>query len=468
MTRESSLLHPFFAPRSVAVVGASSVSGKSGNIIVDNLVRFNFPGAVYPINPKAKRILGLRVYSSLAECPEPPEVVVIAVPREAVPEAMRQTGESGARHAVIASAGFADTGDEAGLALDRRVREIAAAFGVRYMGPNSIGTINTDSRFITSIVRNDPLPAGPVSLFGQTGLFASGVTRWIAQSEPFGVAKIACLGNKNDVTEIDVLNYLADDPRTGVVGCYLEGSDDGRAFFAALKRTASIKPVIVLKGGTSSLGGIATASHTGTLAGDAAVFRGVLRQAGAVAADDWEDLFTLLAGFAHGPRPTGNRLGVISITGAGCVLAADAAERYGLELPELSSRTIERIREVSPDWAPLRNPLDIWSTIERCGVADAYHHVAPAVAADPNIDMLIVATTLFDGTIFDCGPLVEKIRAAAPQKTVATVLLGGGPAENRAWTTAAHHAGAATFPSLHRAVRVLSMMRNGANNSETD
>jgi len=468
MTPEIVNMQPFFAPHSVAIVGASSVPGKSGNIIVENLVKLRFPGAVYPINPKAKKILGLRTYASLAECPETPEIAVIVVPREAVPAAIQHVGERGTKYAVIATAGFADTGDESGLALDRQIHEIATSFGIRYMGPNSIGTISTDSRFITSIVRNDPLPAGPVSLFGQTGLFASGVTHWIAQSEPFGVAKVACLGNKNDVTEIDVLNYLADDPHTGVIGCYLEGTNDGRAFFAALRRAAAVKPVIVLKGGTSSLGGIATASHTGTLAGDAAVFRGVLRQAGAIAADDWEDLFALLAGFAHGPRPAGNRLGVISITGAGCVLAADAAERYGLELPELTPHTIERVREVSPAWAPLRNPLDIWSTIERCGVADAYHKVAPVVAADPNIDMLIVATTLFDGTIFDCGPLVEEIRAAAPQKTIATVLLGGGPDENRAWTTAAHHAGAATFPSLHRAVRALSVMRKDANNPEID
>jgi acetyltransferase len=450
----------------VAVIGASTVPGKSGHIIVENLVNLGFPGAVYPINPKADRILGIRTYPSLDECPAVPEIVVIAVPRDAVPESMAQAGRRGVRYAVIATAGFADTGDDVGLDLDRRVHETAASFGMRYMGPNSIGTIDTTTRFITSIVRNHTPPAGPVSLFGQTGLFASGITRWLAQSEPFGVAKIACLGNKSDIGEIDALGFLADDARTGVIGCYLEGASDGREFFRVLCRAASAKPVIILKGGTSSLGSIATASHTGTLAGDAAVFRGVLRQAGAIPAEDWEDLFTLLTGFAHGPLPAGNRAGVISITGAGCVLAADAAERHGLVVPDLSPSTIDRIREFSPSWAPLRNPLDIWSTIERLGVEEAYHRVAPVVAADPNIDMLIVATTLFDGTIFDCSSLIDKIRDVAPHKPVATVLIGGGPDENRAWTIAAHRSGAATFHSLPRAIRALAAMRDAALRNE--
>ncbi len=452
-------LNPFFSPKSVAIIGASSVAGKSGNIIVDNLVHSRFAGAVYPVNPRAKHILGLTCYPTVAQCPTTPDVVVVAVPRELVPAAIEQASEKGVRYAVIATGGFADTGDQTGLALDAEIARLAARSGMRYMGPNSIGTIDSNTRFITSIVRNDPLPAGPVSLIGQTGLFASGITRWLAQAEPFGVAKIACLGNKADIDEIDLLNFLADDPRTGVIGCYLEGTRDGHAFLEAVSRATSVKPVIVLKGGASSLGSAAAASHTGTLAGDAAVFRGALRQAGAIAAEDWEDLFSLLGGFAHGPRPTGNRLGVVSITGAGCVLGADAAARYGMVLPELSPETVTRIRAHSPDWAPLRNPFDIWSTIEKLGVADAYRHVVTAVASDPNIDAVVMATTLFPGTIFDCGPLIAEARAVAPHKPIATVLLGGGPDENRAWTTAAHRAGAATFPSLHRAIRALAAMR---------
>ncbi|MHA1568569.1 MAG: hypothetical protein ACTSXZ_03795, partial [Alphaproteobacteria bacterium] len=193
-----------------------------------------------------------------------------------------------------------------------------------------------------------------------------------------------------------------------------------------------------------------------------AVFQGALRQVGAIAAVDFEDMFDLLAGFAHGPLPRGRRLGVVSITGAGCVMAADAADCAGLELPKLSADTLATIGEVCPDWAPIRNPVDIWSSIEKSGVEKSYEKIGLAVAQDPRIDIVILTTTLFVGSIFDIGPVVSAIRAAAPEKPVATVLLAGGPLENRDWAIAAHRAGAATFPSVRRAVRALSAMANYA------
>lgn len=455
-------LSPFFNPRSVAVIGASSKPGKSGHILLQNMLNLGFKGTVYPINPNADIILGSKCYPTILDCPETPELSVIAVPRELVPQAMQQSANRGSRHAIIATGGFTDTNDKLGLALDEEIRQIAAEADMNYMGPNSIGTIDTHSRFITSITPNEPLPAGPVSFFGQTGLFASGYTRWLTHAEPFGVAKIACLGNKNNVDEADLLRFLADDEQTGVIGCYLEGANDGRGFFNAAKKVARHKPLVVVKGGTSKLGGVAAAGHTGSMAGDQAIFKGVLKQAGAFAAADLEDMFDLLAGFAHGPLPQGRRLGVISITGAGCVLAADAADRSGLSLPELSPHTISRIRRVCPDWAPIRNPVDVWSSIEQIGVEKAYEEIGLAVSQDPNIDMIVLAITLFEGTIFDIGPIVAAIKEASPDKTIATVLLGGGPLENRDWTIAAHRAGAATFPSLRRAVRALSTMADYA------
>ena len=451
-------LKPFFAPQSVAVVGASSVPGKSGHIILKNLVELGFAGEIFPINPKADAILGKRCYPDMAACPAAPELAVLAVPREHVPAMLRQVAEKGTRHAIIATAGFSDTGDELGLDLENQILEIAAANNMRLMGPNSIGTIDTTSRLITSITHNDPLPAGPVSFFGQTGLFASGITRWIYDSQPFGVAKIACLGNKNDVGEIDLLHYLAEDEATGVIGCYLEGVGDGRRFLDAARTAAARKPLVVLKGGASTLGGEAAAGHTGALAGDSEVFAGVLRQAGAVSVSDLSELFDLLAGFAHGPLPNGRNLGAISITGAGCVLSADAAERFGLALPEFDDQTYARMREVCPDWAPLRNPVDIWSSIEKSGVEESYRQIGLAVAQDPSIDMLLMAITLFPGSIFDISSIIREIREAAPEKPVVTVLLGGGCEENRDWTRNAHRAGAATYPSIPRAVQALAAM----------
>lgn len=454
-------LRAFFHPASVAVVGASATPGKSGHLIVKNLVELGFDGAVFPINPRAETICGRPVFRSLAACATTPELTVIAVPREHAPAALRETVARGCRHAIVATGGFADTGDERGLALDRELREIAAD-AIRLMGPNSIGTIDTASGLVTSITRNQPLPKGAVSFFGQTGLFASGVTRWIAETEPFGVAKIACLGNKNDIDEIDLLRFLADDEQTRVVGCYVEGVRDGREFLAAARQVAAHKPLVVVKGGVTARGGAAAAGHTGSLAGDAAVFAGALRQAGGILAHDLEDLFDLLAGFAHGPLPAGRRVGVASITGAGCVLAADAASHFGLAAPPLGPETLARVRQWMPAWMPVANPVDIWGSIEKFGVEQSYENIGLALAQDAGIDMLVLAITLFPGSIFDVGPLVSRLREAAPGKPIATVLLGGGPLENRDWMKAAHRAGAATFPSLRRALRVLAAMADVA------
>jgi len=452
------MLHSFFRPASVAVIGASAVPGKSGHQVVRNLVTLKYDGRIYPINPKAKEILELPCYPTIAACPETPDIAVIIVPRQAVPAALEETGRRGVRRAIIASGGFLDTGDEEGLALDAQVRRIAAQYDIRYMGPNSIGTVDTHSGFITSITHNDPLPAGPVSFFGQTGLFTSGHTRWIADAHPFGVAKIACLGNKNNVDEIDLLHYLADDAETAVVGCYLEGSRDGRELLAAAARVAAKKPLIVLKGGTGEIGAKAAAGHTGALAGDAVVFAGAMRQAGAIAAHHLNDLFDLLACFGAGRRPAGRRVGLVSITGAGGVLGADAADRHGLSLPELSAATISRIRASLPAWASVHNPVDIWSTIEQLGVETAYREIGLAVVEDPSVDMVVLTITLFPGSVFEIGPIIAAMREVAPDKPVVTVLIGGAAAETRDWTRAAAAAGAATFPDVARAMRTLGAL----------
>ena len=451
-------LQPFFEPRGVAVIGASAQPGKGGHIIVQNLLRCGFRGPIYPVNPRGVKILDLPSYPTIAECPDPLDLAVLIVPREAVPASLEQAARRGVQYAIIASGGFTDAGDALGLELDAQVRRIAAEYGIRYMGPNSIGTIDAGSGFITSITANDPLPPGNVSILGQTGLLASGLTRMIADRQPFGVRRIACLGNKNDLNEIDFLRSFADDDKTGAVGCYLEGVKDGRDFLAAAQATAQKKPLIVLKGGVSESGSVAAASHTGSLAGSAAVFHGALRQVGAIEADSLEDLFDLLSGFGNLPLPKGPGLGLVSITGAGCVLGADYAERYGLQLPKLQPATVERIGRVCPDWSSIRNPVDMWPAIERNGVAEAYRLIGLAMASDPGIDLLILTTTLFDGSFFDITPVIAAIREIAPEKPVATVLIGGGAEENRAWTANARRAGAATFADLSRAIRVLGTM----------
>ncbi|MBM3957921.1 MAG: hypothetical protein FJ313_07705, partial [Gemmatimonadetes bacterium] len=326
------------------------------------------------------------------------------------------------------------------------------------MGPNSIGTVCTGSGLATSIVSLDRMRPGGVSLFGQTGMFASGIARWIQTEERFGVAKIACLGNKAGVDETDMLEYLGADGETRVIGLYTEGVRDGRGFAYALSRAAASKPVLVLKSGRTGTGRRAITGHTGAMAGEDAVFDGALRQARARRVSDFEEMFDLAKAFELCPLPAGGGLGVVSITGLGCVLSADAADAAGLEMARPSASAVSAMREALPEWAPAANPADIWAAIEYGGAERGYGTAARALASDPGVHSLVVIFTLIPESRIDAAGLFEGLRRAHPEKPLAAVLMAGEAGMRLDWKLELEEAGVPTYPGPERAVRALAAL----------
>ncbi len=453
-------LTPLFNPRSIAVVGAARTSGKAGRVIFENLLRAGFPGPVHPVNPAIDRLLGHRCHALVSNIPDRVDLAVIAVPRVQVPAALSDAAAAGVKAAIVTSGGFSDAGPE-GREAEAALRDQAARLGIRLLGPNSIGIIDPARGINTSITTLEPLQASPIALVGQTGLFAAGFAAMFHDHPPFGIGRVVCLGNRADIDEAHVLEDLAGDDRIRAVGLYLEGVRDGSRFRQAVSRLVVRKPLVVVKGGRSRVGGAAVASHTGSLAGSDEVFSAVLRELGVVQAEGFGELFDLLQAMASGPRPRGRRLGVVSVSGAGCVLAADAAERAGLSLPALSPETLAAVREVVPDWAPARNPLDLWAGIERWGAAEAYRRCTAALLAQPDVDQVLLAFVMIPEAEFDPAEVLGDLRTRYPDKPLYAVLFGGTAEAVERWRRGCHAVGVPTYPDIAHAVSVIGKLSPG-------
>ena len=415
---------PFFNPASMAVIGASRSPGKGGNIILRNLQKAGFKGAIHPINPTVKEILGLPSYARVCDVPTPVDLAMIVIPKAAVREALEDCEAKGVTNIILSTGGYSDMG-EAGAKEQKVIIEQARRAGIRIMGPNSIGTLNPSAGMSTSIVGLDPIKVGGVSIIGQSGVFSSGWARWIADTKPFGLAKVACIGNKGDINESDLLEYLTDDSATSTIGMYLEGVVDGRCFIRAADMACKRKPVVVMKAGRSEAGAAAVASHTGSLAGSDAVFDAVCRRTGLVRTHNPEAFFDTLSAFEKLPLPRGNSMGVFSITGMGCVAATDAAEEYGIVLPDLRAATLMKLGEVLPSWAPVRNPIDTWSAIEQHGSKKTMAHIARCMLDQKDIDALLIILVLMPESMFDISEAFAEIFSHHPGKPVFASYYGG-------------------------------------------
>ncbi|MCP4129931.1 MAG: hypothetical protein GY754_02835 [bacterium] len=450
-------LEAFFKPKSIALIGASQNPNKGGNIILRNFKRAGFKGPIYPVNPSAQEILGMKAYPSISDVPGDVDLAMIVIPKDSVEAAVDRCIKKGVKNIILSTGGYSDIGGQGSVDQEALV-DITSKAGLRLMGPNSIGTINPDAGLATSIVGLEPIMPGGVSLFGQSGVFSSGWARWIGDFKPFGVGKVACIGNKGDTNETDVLEYFAHDDETSTIGMYLEGVVDGARFIKVAKEAASRKPVVVLKSGRSQSGAEAIASHTGSLAGSDAVFDAVCRKTGLIRVLDSEAFYDALTAFEILPLPKKNRMGVLSITGLGCVLTTDAAEDYGIDLSPLKKDTQAKIREVMPDWAPLRNPVDIWSAVEQFGSQKTMSHIAEALLSQDDIDSIMIIFVLMSETIFSIeeafGPLVEKY----PDKPMFVSYFGGTSEETDHIHQGCAKIGIPYYPTPERALRAFKAM----------
>lgn len=419
-------LAPFFEPRSVAIIGTSRTPGKGGYNIIENLLRLKYRGKIFPVNPRAEQILGLKVYRDLKQVPEIPELALIILPPPQVPGAFKECITAGVKAVIIESAGFGEM-DEDGANVQERIAQLAKQAGVRVMGPNSVGTINPSANFDTSLGRlneiflpDDDIRSGTAAFIGQTGLF-TGVYLPLMNRE-IGISMVACLGNKCDVDESDMLGYASKDPRTKVIAMYLESIRDGRRFLELCRDIIKEKPIVVFKSAVTENGAGVSVSHTGSIAGEDRVYDTAFRQAGIIRVGSFNQLWDVTKAFVHMPLPGGNRVGIINLSGSGCVTAVDASIRNGLEIAELSPATKDTIKAVYPEWWQVRSPVDVWTAIEASGFEKTYRVVSRAVLADEGVDAVIIITGAVDWIPGkDVPELFKDLKTEFPDKPVLAV-----------------------------------------------
>lgn len=380
------MLEPFFTPQSVAVIGASRDPEKLGYAVLANLINGGYPGQLYPVNPKADEILGLKAYPSVLDIPGPVELAVIVIPYSLVPTAVEQCGQKGVPAVVVISAGFREAGRE-GLQRERELVEIAARYRMRLIGPNCLGVIDTATPLNASFAAGMP-QKGPIAFMSQSGALGTAVLD-IAMAGRIGFSKFVSLGNKADVSETDLLEAWAEDPHSKVILIYVEGLPDGQKFIQVARKVTRHKPVVAIKSGVTASGSRAVSSHTGSLAGSEAAYKAAFRQAGIIRAGSMEELFDCARAFAYQPPLRGDRIGIVTNAGGPGILATDALERAGLRIPRLTPDTVRALTEYLPGAASAANPVDVLGD----ALADRYQHAIDLVLHDPNIDGLMVIVT---------------------------------------------------------------------------
>lgn len=382
-----SSLSPLFRPRSVAVVGASTRPKSVGYEVVANLLRSGFRGPVYPINPKARAVHSVPAYPSLASVPAEIDLAIITVPRDYVLPVIREAVEKGVRGIVTITAGFKEV-DEHGAMLESEILQILRDSGVRMVGPNCMGLINTNPDVcLNASFTASPPPRGGVAVASQSGALGETILKTAGQLG-LGLSSFVSLGNKTDVTGNDLLEYWADDEQTNLILLYLESFGDPKEFARVARHVTHTcsKPVLAVKSGRSRAGAEAASSHTGSLAGADVAVDSLLQQCGVIRVDTVAELFTIAQGFAHQPIPLGRRLGILTNAGGLGIMATDAAVHFELELAKLSEATKDSLRAVLAPEASVRNPVD---TIATAG-AEEYRSSVATMYCDPNVDALIV------------------------------------------------------------------------------
>lgn len=348
-------LHELFYPKSIAVIGASGTRGKLGWNVFTNLVCHNFEGKLYPINPKAEEIHGIKAYPRISDVPEPVDVAIILVSANVTPDVVKECCNCGIKYIVVESAGFAEMGEE-GRRLEQEMKVIADSYGVRLLGPNCSGIINTHCSMVQSIGIVDALSKGSIGLVSQAGVCAAGMLWGLRQIMDFGI--VATIGNKLDINETDMLSEVSQDKNINVICMYLESVKGGRRFVDVAKQVSMTKPIIVLKSGRTEAGKKAVSSHTASLAGNDQVFSGVFRQGGIIRASDYEHMFNLAKAVSKQPLPERDGVFIITYAGSLGVISADAVTDNGMRLSDLEPALKERLERLLPDYVGGLNPVD--------------------------------------------------------------------------------------------------------------
>jgi acetate---CoA ligase (ADP-forming) len=408
-------------PKSVAVVGPSRKQGNIGRAILTNLVRCGFRGSVYAVNPNASELDGVRSFRSVSEIGSPVDLVVVAVPAPFVEDVILDCARAHARAVVVISAGFAEAAAD-GRSIEHKLTELVRGSGMRMVGPNCMGVLNTDPAVsMNATFAPSWPPSGGVSMLSQSGALGLAMLDYAEQLH-LGIADFVSVGNKADVSANDLLSYWADDPKTRVIALYLESFGNPRKFARIAPEIARRKPIVAVKSGRSAAGTRAAASHSAALASLEVGVDALFAQAGVIRTNTLEELFDVVSLLSTQPLPTGRRVGVVTNAGGPGILLADACEAHGLEVPELTPATVTALRQFLPAHASVKNPVDMIASAS----PEQYRLAIEAVGADPNVDSLVVI--YIPPLVTKPEEIAEAVAQAAgtvpTTKPIATVFMG--------------------------------------------
>ncbi|MEM2093530.1 MAG: acetate--CoA ligase family protein, partial [Candidatus Bathyarchaeia archaeon] len=379
-------LNVFFNPKSIAVIGASREPGKVGYNVLRNLIEGGFPGELYPINPSAEEILGLKCYRNIRDVPANVDLAVITVPARIVPPVVEDCGLKGVKGIIVITAGFGETGTE-GMKLEKEIVSLCRKYGMRMQGPNCLGLISVQGKVNATFAPIMP-PQGNIAFISQSGAIGSAILNWAVRNE-IGFTKFISLGNEADLAAADFIEALGEDLKTKVIALYIEGVKSGERFIDVAKRVAKRKPIIAIKAGTTEAGVRAVSSHTGSLAGSDVAYSAAFKKAGIIRVETLEELFNFVLAFGSQPIPKGKRVLIVTNGGGPGILATDACEKLGLELPLLEPELIEHLRGHMPPHASLNNPIDVLGDADE----NRYKIAVETGIKSSNVDGVIVILT---------------------------------------------------------------------------
>jgi len=378
-------LDKILRPKSIVVIGASRKEGSLGRMFLEAILRMNYTGKIYPVNPKAETIGSLTVYPSVGELPEKPDLGIILLPYQYVNSSLVELGEHGIRNVIVISAGFREIGG-AGVEREKELLRTASEYNMSFLGPNCMGIFNTDPSVSFNGTFSPILPKpGHVAYISQSGALGVAILELSAHTD-LGFSVFVSTGNKADISDHDVLNFLVDDSNTRVITLYLESIHRPDEFRASCSKLSALKPVLAVKAGRTDSGVKAASSHTGALANPEHIIGGFFKQCGVIRKDSLEELFDAARALAAQPLPGGPRVAVLTNAGGPAILASDALERNGLKLAELLPVTITRLRTFLPEEAATSNPVDMIASADH----STYHQALEVILNDPGVDSVLI------------------------------------------------------------------------------
>lgn len=476
MEKSRSNLDRLFNPRHLALIGASSTPGKWGFFILLNIIKGNFQGTLYPINARAKEALGYPCYARITDVPGPVDLAVIATPAETVLGLIDECGAKQIPHLVVITSDFSETGPE-GAALERAVVEKARGYGIRLVGPNTMGLFSAQSGLHALMPPVEPLK-GPVSMFSQSGNIGTQILAWGVDAG-IGFEKFVSSGNEGDLTCTDYLKYFTQDEATLVILAYLEGVDPDSGFLEAARQASRSKPVVVFKGGRTMAGTRAAASHSGALAGSYRIYQGVFRQTGLIEARTTQEIMDCTKALTVFPIPRGNRVAILTRGGGWGVITTDACEEAGLSVPPLPEELIKKLDHILPHYWSRNNPVDMaavitaepfikcleiltkWEGIDAVIALGGRASIPGRVAGKPRIHEKLKDQ---EGLLKQIAARYQESHTRVMNQTAALIQETGKPIISVTLGSQDFHKesmevyGLASYPTPERAVRVLRML----------